>query len=67
VIELILMDGKLVGVSFHKLSNKRMLPPARQREAEAFVRAKAIVKKWNAYFVLHEHVSPERITKRIKP
>jgi hypothetical protein len=46
-----------------------MLPPARQREAEAFVRAKAmdIVKKWNAYFVLHEHVSPERITKRIKP
>jgi hypothetical protein len=69
VLELILRDGKLVGVSFRKLSNKRMLPPARQREAEAFVRAKAmdIVKKWNAYFVLHEHVSPERITKRIKP
>ncbi|MEO8589918.1 MAG: DUF4160 domain-containing protein [Flavobacteriales bacterium] len=67
VIELIMRDGKLVEVVFRKLSNKRALPPAQQREAERFVRAKAkdILRKWNDYFVLHKHVAPERITKRI--
>jgi hypothetical protein len=68
VLELVILDGKVVAVVFRKLSNKRMLPPAQQREAETFVRAKAkdIARKWNEYFVLHKHVAPERITKRIK-
>jgi len=67
VIELIIRDGKLEGVVFRKLSNKRALPPAQQREAEQFVRAKGkdIMRKWNDYFVLHKQVAPERITKRI--
>ena len=61
-------DGEVVRVMFRKLSNKRMLSPAQQREAERFVKAKAgdIARKWNEYFVLHKHVAPERITKRIK-
>jgi hypothetical protein len=67
VLELIIIGGEVVGVVFRKLSNKRMLPPSKQREAEAFVHAKAadIARKWNEYFVLHQHVAPERITKRI--
>ena len=69
ILELVILDGKVVNVVFRKLGNKRMLPPAQQRDAEAFVRAKAkdIARKWNEYFVLHKHVAPERITKRIKP
>lgn len=49
VIELVILEGRVVDVVFRKLSNKRMLPPAQQREAELFVRAKAmdIVRKWN--------------------
>lgn len=68
VIELIMREGQVLDVAFRKLSNKRMLPPAQQREAELFVRAKAmdIVRKWNDYFVLRKKVTPERITKRIK-
>lgn len=68
VIELIIRDGELVDVVFRKLSNKRALPVSQQREAEIFVRAKAmdIIRKWNDYFVLHKRVAPERITKRIK-
>jgi len=68
VIELIMLDGELVDVVFRKLSNKRALPVAQQREAELFVRAKAmdIIRKWNDYFVLNKRVAPERITKRIK-
>lgn len=68
VIELIMLDGELVDVVFRKLSNKRALPIAQQREAELFVRAKAmdIIRKWNDYFVLHKRVAPERVTKRIK-
>ncbi len=68
VLELIMLEGQLVDVVFRKLSNKRTLPLAQQREAEVFVRAKAmdIVRKWNNYFVLHKRVAPERITKRIK-
>jgi hypothetical protein len=68
VLELVILEGKVVDVIFRKLGNKRMLPPAQQREAEVFVRAKArdIARKWNDYFVLHKQVSPERITKRIK-
>ncbi len=68
ILELVIMDGEVVDVVFRKLGNKRMLPPAKQREAEAFVRVKAkdIARKWNEYFVLHQQVSPERITKRIK-
>ena len=67
VIELIIRDGKLEDVVFRKLRNKRSLPPAQQREAERFVRAKGrdIMRKWNDYFVLHKQVAPERITKRI--
>ena len=67
VIELVIREGELVDVVFRKLRNKRALPPARQREAEVFVRAKAtdIMRKWNDYFVLHKHVAPERIIKRI--
>lgn len=42
VIELIMLDGELVDVVFRKLSNKRALPIAQQREAELFVRAKAM-------------------------
>lgn len=68
ILELVILDGKVVDVVFRKLSNKRMLPPAQQREAEIFARAKAkdIARMWNGYFVLHMHVAPERITKRIK-
>lgn len=68
VLELIIINGEVVNVVFRKLGHKRMLPPAKQREAEVFVRAKAaeIARKWNEYFVLHQHVAPERITKRIK-
>lgn len=68
VLELIIVDGEVVRVVFRKLSNKRMLSPAQQREAERFVKVKAgdIARKWNEYFVLHKHVAPERITKRIK-
>lgn len=63
-----MLDGELVDVVFRKLSNKRALPIAQQREAELFVRAKAmdIIRKWNDYFVLHKRVAPERVTKRIK-
>lgn len=69
ILELVILDGKVIDVVFRKPGNKRMLPPAQQREAELFVRAKAkdIARKWNDYFVLHKQVSPERITKRIKP
>lgn len=68
VLELIIVDGEVVEVIFRKLSNKRPLPPAQQREAEVFVKAMArdIARKWNEYFVLKQHVSSERITKRIK-
>jgi hypothetical protein len=68
ILELVILDGEVVDVVFRKLGNKRMLPPAQQREAEVFVRAKAkdIARKWNEYFVLHKHVAPERVTKRIK-
>ncbi len=68
VIELIMLHGKLSEVTFRKLGNKRALPVAQQREAELFVRAKAmdIIRKWNDYFVLNKRVAPEHITKRIK-
>jgi hypothetical protein len=64
VIELVILNGEVMDIVFRKLSNKRLLPPAQQREAEIFVRAKAmdIVKKWNDYFVLHKRVTSERST-----
>ena len=67
-LELIIVDGEVVEVIFRKLSNKRPLPPAQQREAEVFVKAMAreIARKWNEYFVLKQHMTSERITKRIK-
>ncbi|MFZ1658988.1 MAG: DUF4160 domain-containing protein [Flavobacteriales bacterium] len=68
VLELIIQDGVLQEVVFRKLSNKRALPPAKRKEAEHFVHAKAkdIMTQWNDYFVLNKCVAPERITKRIK-
>ncbi len=68
VLELTIRHGSLEEVVFRKLSNKRALPLAQQREAEKFVQAKAtdIMRKWNDYFVLNKHIAPERITKRIK-
>jgi hypothetical protein len=65
--ELDIQDGCVVGVSFSDVKGRRPLEPAQLADFNKLVSAYAddIVKKWVDFFVLHKHITPERITKRL--
>jgi len=68
IVELIVQNGKLVALNWRTKRGKRPLAAKEQAEAERFVRAKFtdIKRKWFAYFVERKHITPERITRRVK-
>ncbi|MEO8591094.1 MAG: DUF4160 domain-containing protein [Flavobacteriales bacterium] len=68
IVELIVQGGKLTTLNWRSKRGKRALGAQERAEAERFVRNKFadIERKWFAYFVERKHITPERITRRIK-
>ena len=66
--EIILENGRVVGVLVSSIPGKRPLEGAKLRDFEAFVNARAeeIVERWIDFFVNNVRSKPEIITRRIK-
>src|ERR1700722_19121754 len=66
--ELIIREGKVVSIIYSPVGGRRPLEGAQLQDFQTLVGhyADDIVKKWIDYFVLHLHVQPEVITRRIK-
>jgi hypothetical protein len=66
--EIIVVEGRVVDIRFADQPGRGPLTPAERRLFEELVSAKAgdIVQKWVDYFVLHKHVVPELLRRRLK-
>jgi hypothetical protein len=66
--ELVLKDGKVVRIIFHRIAGRSPLTGARLKDFKALVRVKAddIVRRWVDFFVLNKHIKPEVITRKLK-
>ena len=62
-----IQDGRVVGVSFSDVKGRRPLASAQLSDFEKLVSVYAddIVRKWVDFFVLHKHITPERITRKL--
>lgn len=65
--EMILRDGKVVGVRYARVQGRAELSPAERRLFEELVSARAdeIVQSWIDFFVLNKSIVPQRIDRRI--
>jgi hypothetical protein len=66
--EIILQDGRIVGIEFGNVAGKRPLEGKKLKDFETLVEAKAeeIVERWINFFVHNVRSKPEIITRRIK-
>jgi hypothetical protein len=66
--EIILQNGRIVGIEFGNVPGKRSLEGQKMNDFETLVRAKAeeIVERWISFFVQNVRSKPEIITRRIK-
>jgi hypothetical protein len=66
--EIILLNGVITGICYNRVPG---CPPLKGKEMRYFqelvtARASDIVTKWADFFVLNKHITPERITRRLK-
>jgi hypothetical protein len=66
--EIILRNGRVVGIEFGNVPGKRPLEGQKLKDFETLVRAKAgeIVERWINFFVHNVRSKPEIINRRIK-
>jgi hypothetical protein len=66
--ELVVEDGRVIDIIYSMVKGRRPLNASEMRNFEDLTEhyAEEIVQKWIDYFVLHRHIVPETITKRIK-
>lgn len=66
--EVILANGRVVGVEISRVPGKRPLEGQKLKDFETLVRARAdeIVERWINFFVNNVRSKPEIITRRIK-
>ena len=66
--ELIIRDGGIVDIIYSPVRGRQPLEGTQLQDFQSLVshHADAIVQKWIDYFVLHRHVQPEVITRRIR-
>jgi hypothetical protein len=66
--EVVLVNGRIVGIKFGNVAGKRPLEGQRLRDFEILVNARAgeIVERWINFFVHNVRSKPEIINRRIK-
>ncbi len=66
--ELIVDNGKVVGIRISSVHGRRPLKQAQLADFQELVehRAQEILEKWIDYFVLHRKIEPRKITRRLK-
>ncbi len=66
--ELLVRDGRVVGIRLGKVKGRQPLTPRRMADFERLVRHHAddIVRKWIDYFVLHREIASEVITRKLR-
>ncbi len=66
--EILLQDGKVVGVRYARVAGRAELSPAERRLFEELVsvRAEEIVQRWIDFFVLNKPIVPQRIDRRLR-
>ena len=65
--DLVIRDGKVVEVRFLAVKGRKPLGARQERDFRKLVACfeDDIVRKWVDFFVLHKHVEPETISKRL--
>ena len=65
--ELIIQNGRVVDIIYLLVRGRRPLEGVQLQDFQTLVshNADEIVQKWIDYFVLHRHVQPQVITRRI--
>lgn len=68
VIELEILNGKLVNIKFKKSSGSQPIPIANRKELEKFVSSYylQIVEKWTQFYILKTEPKNEKITRKIR-
>ena len=66
--EIIVINGIVSDVRYESVLGRAPLEPNEMRYFQELVTARSdeIVAKWIDFFVLHKHIKPERITRRLK-
>jgi len=66
--EIIVIDGVVSDIRYAAVAGRAPLHHNEMRHFEEITRARAddIIAKWIDFFVLHKHIAPERITRRLK-
>lgn len=65
--EFTIENGLVTGIEFSDVKGRRPLSRRQMRDFEQFTKLYAgdIVRKWIQYFILHEPIKPEIITRRL--
>jgi hypothetical protein len=68
VIELEILDGKLVNIKFKRSAGSKPIPSANLKEVEKFVSVYylKIVEKWTQFYLLKTEPKNEKITRKIR-
>lgn len=68
VIELEILDGKLVNIKFKRSAGSKPIPAANRKEVEKFVSVYylKIVEKWTQFYLLKTEPKNEKITRKIR-
>lgn len=66
--EIIVINGVVSDIRYTAVAGRAPLHLSEMRHFEEITRARAddIITKWIDFFVLHKHITPERITRRLK-
>ena len=66
--EIIVREGKVVRVLIKSIPGRRPLKGSKLRDFKALVTAKAedIVRRWVDFHVMHRHIEPEIINRKLK-
>ena len=68
VIELEILDGKLVKIKFKRSAGNKPIPAGNRKELEKFVSMYylQIVEKWTQFYLLKKEPKNEKITRKIR-
>ncbi|MCY3018914.1 MAG: DUF4160 domain-containing protein [Planctomycetota bacterium] len=66
--EIIIVQGRVVGIRYGRVSGMRPLGGKALRDFKALVEARAgeIVEKWIDYFVRNRSITPQKLARRIR-